>query len=659
MSFLVPGLLLLLLVIPFILLGAILAFRGQGQAWKKMVAPRLRAQLVSTRPRTRRWLALALGLLGCALMIIALARPYQGEKTTTEKISTRNIIIAIDTSRSMRVKDGATDRMSTARAMAIEVLTAFPNDRVGIIAFSGTSVLMAPLTIDHGAVQDTIGQLDTHVLPSGGSDLPSAVSKALETFKKTGQKANALILISDGENHSAAIDLAAAEIRDSRTVVCAIGVGDRDGGIIPDANYPDGKFRDNRGQTVLSKMTPEALNTLARAGRGEFTEAKSGSTIAIRSALASLQRDEQAGRQTTVPNEYFQWFLIPSILLLALSTILHSEFMSGRSVQKKKNNPQPPPIKATAALILLSLFLTPSGESATVLEDAEASYTSGDYQEALNLFSKALPDSKGEARRAIQFSIGSTAFKLKRWEQSNKFLSSSLLTQNTKLQTQAHYNLGNSLFMTGWSQFKPQEDANQPPAADGKKSYLVEDLAAAVTSLEDSISHYQATLELAPDHKSAIHNLKEAQKLLDQLKQKQAEQQQQQEQQQQDQQNQGEPQNNKGEGEQPDDQQNQGNQPNPDPNKQPENGEGDQPQEEGNGGEPDNKQTPPESEQGDKENPEKNNNQGTQIDPKNMERRSDETEEAYAARILEENSDAETRPVKRRLLRLRRPNKDW
>ena len=76
MSFLVPGLLLLLLVIPFILLGAILAFRGQGQAWKKMVAPRLRAQLVSTRPRTRRWLALALGLLGCALMIIALARPY-------------------------------------------------------------------------------------------------------------------------------------------------------------------------------------------------------------------------------------------------------------------------------------------------------------------------------------------------------------------------------------------------------------------------------------------------------------------------------------------------------------------------------------------------------------------------------------------------------
>lgn len=659
MSFLAPGLLLLLLVLPFILLGAILAFRNQGQVWQKMIAPRLREQLVKTTPRTRRWVSLALGLLGCALMTIAFARPHKGESTTTEQISTRNILIAIDTSRSMRVKDGTPDRIASARALAIEVLTAFPNDRVGIIAFSSTSVLMAPLTIDHGAVQDTIAQLDTHILPSGGSDLPSAVTKALETFKKTGQKSNALIIISDGEDHSAAIDRAAEEIRDSRTIVCAIGVGSKTGSIIPDSNYRDGKFRDNQGQTVLSKMNPEALYTLALAGRGEFTEASSGSTIAIRSALASLERDTQEGRQTIVPNEYYQWFLAPAILLLALSIVVHSEFMLGGRRQKKKKITQPPAIKAPLTLLLLTLTLTPSADSATTLEQAEASYTSGNYQEALDLFTKALPESKGETRHTIHFSIGSTAFKLKQWAESNRHLSSALLTKDTKLQTQTHYNLGNSLFMTSWSQFKPAQDTTQQPSSDGKQSYQVESLPSAITALEDSISHYQASLTLDPEHKSATHNLDEAKKLLQQLKQEQKQQEQQEQQQGENKDkgddkgetpDKGDPkQQDKGQGEKPGDQQNQNGQPKQDPNAKPKNGQGDQEQ---------NDQKPPENQQG--ENPNSDQNDlANNPQPRNSERQQGETKESYAARVLKENSDAETRPVQRRLLRLRRPNKDW
>ena len=653
MSFLHSGWLLLLLAPPFILLGAILAFRSQGKAWRKMVAPRLRDQLVRASSHTRRWVALALGLTGCALLIFALARPYHGEKTITEKISSRNILIAIDTSRSMRVQDGSPDRMATARAMAIEVLEAFPNDRVGIIAFSGASVLMAPLTVDHGAIQDTIGQLDTQVIPSGGSDLGLAVGKAIETFKKTGQKANALIIISDGEDHSTAIDLAATEIRDSGTVVCSIGVGDPKGGIIPDRNYRDGKFRDNRGQTVHSKMNPEALDALARAGRGTFTPASAGSTAAISSALDSLERHEQAGRETTVPNEYFQWFLIPAILLLALSVVVHSEFMAGSVSKKKRNLPQASAMKASsAALLLLLIFLTPSGYAAKILEQAEESYSTGDYQEALKLFSKALANSKGEDRRAIQFSIGSTAYQLKQWEHSNKYFSSALLTENTKLRTQVHYNLGNSLFMTGWNQFNPQEGANQSGAASGTETFLVEDLPAVISTIEDSVSHYQACLEIEPNNKSAQHNLKEAQKLLEQLKQEQ----QQQEQQQQEQGDQGEPNQDPNEGDQPQEQPNNGDKQ--DPNGKPQEGNGDQNNDNQNPPEND-----PKDEGEDGENPEQNNNnqgnQGNQPKPKDMDRRSGETEEAYAARILKENSDAETRPVQRRLLRPRRPNKDW
>lgn len=643
-SFLYPGWLLLLLILPFILLGAILAGRKQRQAWKMMVAPRLRKHLVKTTSPTRRWVGFSLGLLGCVCLIFALARPHRGETVTTEQISTRNIIIAIDTSRSMLVKDGSPDRMATAKAMAIEVLAAFPNDRVGIIAFSGTPVLMAPLTIDHGAIHETIGQLDTEVIPSGGSDLSAAVATALKTFKKTGQKANALILISDGEDHSEEIDLAAAQIRESGTVVCAIGVGKPQGGIIPDSNYRDGKFRDNQGQTVYSKMTPEALDALARAGRGSFTPASSGSTAAISSALDSLKRDAQAGRETTVPNECFHWFLIPAILLLAACIIVRSEFLTGAVSSVKNPTVRPPAIKAGATVLLVAIFLTNSLPAATMIENAEASYAQGDFQKAYKLFTKALADSEGEDRRAIQFSIGSTAYKLKDWETSNEFLSASLLSNNVKLQEQAHYNLGNSLFMTSWSQFKEKDTLGQPPAADGKTTYEVEDLAGAITSLEDSISHYQATLDINPDNTAAARNMEEAKKLLEQLKQKQQEEEQKEKESKQGDKN---PKEKEGEGDDPNDQKGDGDKP--DPNADQKNGDGDKPDD----------TDPNKGDEGDKKDPNKNDNQGEQPDDKNMERRDGETDEAYAARILKENSDAETRPVQRRLLRLRRPAKDW
>jgi len=637
MTFLHPGWLSLLLILPLILLGAILSFLNQGKAWEKMVAPRLRKQLVKTTSPIRRWIALALGLIGCALIITALARPYKGESVTTEQINSRNILLAIDTSRSMLVQDGAPDRMSTAKAMAIEVLHAFPNDRVGILAFSGTSVLMAPLTIDHGSVQDTIGQLDTEVIPSGGSDLSSVVTTAIETFKKTGQKANALIIISDGEDHSTATSLAAEKIRESKTVVCAIGIGTDKGGIIPDRNYRDGKFRDNRGQTVYSKMNPEALESLVRAGQGSYTPASSGSTAAVSSTLNSLKRNEQDGRETTVPNEFFQWFLIPAILLLTLSTIIQSEFMVGKIFRPKTAPPQNLTNKHLVTLLLLTLLLTPSAKSATLLQQAEESYSSGEYEKALKLFAKALPNSEGEDRHSIQFSIGSTAYKLKQWKESNNHLSAALLTDNIELQEQVHYNLGNSLFMTAWSQATPSKKPDTPLTEKAQANDQADNLALAITSLEDSISHYQAALDITPNNSNAAENLEQAKKLLEQLKQKQQQNEQKNQEQQQDQ---GKPKDQQGDSEQPQS----------DPNADPEKGnQGEQPDE--------NKQ--PGDDQGEGQAPDQNREQDNQQEIKNQERGENESDEAYAARILKENSDSETRPVQRRLLRLRRPAKDW
>ena len=115
-------------------------------------------------------------------------------------------MIALDISKSMRVSDVKPDRLTQAKIVIYELLEAMPNERIGFIGFAGTPYVYAPLTIDHSAVREIVDQIDEKWAPLGGSDLAAAVHLATETLKKTGQKNNALVIISDGEKHEGDLD---------------------------------------------------------------------------------------------------------------------------------------------------------------------------------------------------------------------------------------------------------------------------------------------------------------------------------------------------------------------------------------------------------------------------------------------------------------------
>lgn len=622
MSFLHPGWLMLALILPLIILGAVLAYRRRSKAWRQLVAPRLRTQLVREAPQTRRWISLSLGLLGCALIIAAIARPYQGKTTTTEQVNTRNILIAVDTSRSMLVKDGSPDRIATAKAMALELTNTFSNDRIGIIAFSGNSLLLAPLTIDHSSVRDTIGQLDTRIIPSGGSNIAAAVKTAFKTFSKIGHRSNALIIISDGENHNKTIDSIAEQISNGKCAISTVGVGSKEGDMIPDALSPDGKFRDVRGNAVHSRMIPDALIQLASAGGGIFTEANSNAPSAIRDSLAFLESNEQESLQISLPNEKYPWFLIPAILCLISSIIVRSNILSSA-----KHAP------ITACLLLV---FTPNDiHAATNLERATSAYENKDFETALSSFEAALDQTKGDDRHTIEFSIGSTAYRLKNWPTASRYFSNALLSPNKGLCEAAHYNMGNTLFQSAWSMFKTAKETDQPQAK--TQTFQLENLTAAITQLEDAISHYSATIDLNVEHKDAQHNRAEAEKLLKQLKDQQK--------QKGDQPKQGKDDKPKDKGDKPKD-------------------KGDKPDQKSNGSQQSDK-----PQQGDQDKPPEKPNDGDGQKPdqrdkpeppnKPQKQQPGETDEAYAARILKENADSETRPVKSQFLRVRRTTKDW
>jgi Ca-activated chloride channel family protein len=640
----------LMLILPFILLGGILAHRNRSKAWKSMVAPRLRKQLVIASSQTRRWISLVLGLLGAALLIVVIARPYVGHTTTTEQISTRNILIAIDTSRSMLVRDGSPDRMASAQAAALELLNAFPNDRVGVIAFSGTPMLMVPLTIDHAAVHETISQLDTSIIPAGGSNLNAAVQLALKTFEKTGQKGNALILISDGENHSQETKKTADAIRKSGVTVCAISVGSEAGGIIPDPRKRDGKFRDHRGQTVLSRMIPEALDTLSRAGHGTYLPASAGTTATISATLTSIKRQEQQGRKRTIPSERYQWFLLPAILLLTLSLLIRSQLFRKKRISS--------PVVTT---LLLYLLINPL--EASTIDKAREAYDNHDYSPALTLFKVARNASTGEERHAIEFAMGATAYRLHHWEQAATYFSAALVSSTPQLQEHAHYNLAQALFRFGLntlnpdlkneSSFKKISDTLFEKKLGGEIIPVPTDkLQKTITAWQDAIIHYQSTIDLNPNNSHAITNLKNVQILLERLICEEEEKQ-----------------NQLNKKKNPEDQYN----PETDPNNDPEQQEGENSKSKGEGDDPD-KTSGKEGDDGKKESqqnnqPDKQSNDNSQKSDNpskgngenqpNKERKEGESDEDYAARILKENSDAETQPIRRKLIRQRRPAKDW
>ena len=666
MSFVHPSWLLLLLILPMILLGAILTTRANNKAWQQLVAARLRKQLVKEGSTTRRWVALIMGLLGCALLIIVLARPYGDQTSTTEQISSRNLLIAIDTSRSMLVEDVAPNRISHAKAMALELVQTFPNDRIGVIAFSGAAVSMAPLTIDHTAVHETISQLDTNVIPSGGSDLAAAVELAIETFKKSDKQSNALIIISDGEDHSEKIQFAGSEIRDAGTAVCTIGVGSAEGGMIPDLRNLDGKFRDIKGNTVYSKLNSSALEQLANAGAGSYVAASSGADHTIRRALASLERTQESGRVIDIPNETYQWFLCPAIVLLILSVLIRSNLFTRKL----------PTLTTASALLTLILTGSPHLQAASTMERAADAYQMHDYHGAIELFSEALAEAQAESdtryQHIIEFSQGSAAYRLSRWDVASRYFSRALLSDDDKLQEKAHYNLGNTLVQWGWTTLDlppssdtenvflesmrqlyadPASQQTQAPAAQSTQAAQAPKLTAAdvakiKTNWQDAISHYQASLMVNADNTEAQDNLREVEKMLEQLKQAQEQAKQEAEQKKEDQ-------NKKDQGDQGDQE-----------NKQDGESDGDKKDSDQEGEKNDkNKSDGDDSDQQDNQADNQNNPQSGNPEDSGEEQAAEpnpeETKEEFAARILREQSDAEVRPVRRRLMQLRRPEKDW
>lgn len=663
MTFAEPNLLWFLILIPLIAVGAFLAERQRTRAWHTLVAERLRPRLAAPSSRLSRWLSLGCGLLGCVLLIIALAQPIAGERETSALVRGRNIIIAIDASRSMLTKDVAPDRLTAAKTAAFDILDRFPGDRIGLLAFAGTATLQAPLTIDHNALRETLDQLNVDNVPTGGSNLAEAVRLAVENFRETGQKTHGLIVLSDGELHEGELSDATFDARQAGVFVVSIGIGTRDGDFVPDAQERDGRFRDRSGKAVLSRLNATPLRNLADSTQGLYLEGVgAGFGQKIDTVLERLDAFEDEGRVQFTPIARYSWFLIPAMILLIASLLLRLLWSPAR----------PRGVPAATALLTLS-FLLLSQDRAAAFDNplngflGTRALQKGDPSRALDYYRKALAaaeDSPQESDRIakLKYGEGTALYRLGDYPGAGQAFGGALLNENANLRRDSHHQLANSLYMRTVEGEKSAGDEE-------KTGSHYEKL---ISNLEDALSHYDNALKIDVKHEATTKNREITENLLEELRKKAEEkQQQEQEEQQQDPQEGGEPQEPQDEeGEPEDGEQQEGEDGQP---QEQEDGSGEASDQEGTNqpGEPDGEsgeqqgdQQPGEGEEpgsepnGDLNDFQEGNETPGDQNPGTVEGREDESAEDFARRTLEENADLQREGLRRKGQQIR-PNKDW
>jgi Ca-activated chloride channel family protein len=518
-----------LVAIPVIVLAKAAGDLRGRRALMSFTAPRLRAALVAGISTARSWTVSSLQLIALALFILAAAGPRWGEEELPQRESGRNVIICIDCSRSMLATDLAPDRLTRAKLAAQDLLNLLAGDRVGLIVFAGNAYLQAPLTTDHAAVAESIQSVDIFSVPRGGSELGRAIKLAIDTFAKSPARNHGLVVLSDGGEPDPEVTEWAREAAAKRILILAVGVGTREGSLIPDPDPNRGGdyIRDRQGNVVQTALEEPVLRELATTTGGRYLTLGASSLDAgvVNQLLAALERQEGESKSTTKPIERFYWPLSLAIVALVFSMLMR---ITPKSRQPAPAGPAASPARAaltgggTVALLVAGAFLAaPVSESAAaampgvsqasrLAGEAHEALKNGEFEDAAKLYRESLEKgSSASQQAAAALGLARSALALGQYESAAQAFSRALKLDIPGPVLDAHRGLGHTLYDQG-----DRALAKQPPFT--------------IRAWTDSLRHFNAALELDPDNAELRENRDFVQKRLDELQEQQRQQQQQQ-----------------------------------------------------------------------------------------------------------------------------------
>ncbi|MDD5556853.1 MAG: VWA domain-containing protein [bacterium] len=284
------------------------------------------ALIRGTRRGLRRARAAAL-VLAVALVAVALAEPKWGYRWRRVARQGIDIVIAIDTSKSMLATDVKPSRIERARMEVRELIDHLRGDRVAIIAFAGGSHVLCPLTLDYRAAELLLRAVRVGGVPLGGTDIAGAVDKAVRMFEGSERKHRALVILSDGEDHGGDLPAAAERAREQGVRIFAVGIGSAGGELIPVEGADGGRefLKDRDGAVVQTRLDERTLQHAALVTGGAYVYPAGGRLGLVdlyRDTISAMEKKELGEAQRKVFENRYQWPLAAALLLLCIEAVL-------------------------------------------------------------------------------------------------------------------------------------------------------------------------------------------------------------------------------------------------------------------------------------------------------------------------------------------------
>ncbi|MBN2722789.1 MAG: VWA domain-containing protein [Deltaproteobacteria bacterium] len=271
--------------------------------------------------------ALILGVL--ILSLISWAQPQSRGKTMNLKPRGLDILVALDFSKSMNVRDMHGSRLEHAKREMNKLIDSLGGDRVGLIAFAGTPMTY-PLTEDYESAKMFWENLVPEDMPLGGTAIGRALASAkdllIESRRSGDKRSQIIILLSDGEDLSGSPEKIASELNTQGIRVYTIGIGNTSGSLVPAVNE-DGNtsgYMKYGEKYVTSSLDEKLLKKISELTGGKYFKASKdnfGTELVLKN-IKDLKRTEGQKRKIEEKNEEFHWFIIPAIIFLIFNLLL-------------------------------------------------------------------------------------------------------------------------------------------------------------------------------------------------------------------------------------------------------------------------------------------------------------------------------------------------
>jgi Ca-activated chloride channel family protein len=389
-----------------------------------------------------------------------------------------DVIVAIDTSRSMLARDVLPNRLEKSKLAVMDLMRLAKSDRMGLVVFAGAAFLQAPLTLDEQAFQQAVEAVSTDIVPVGGTSLSSAIHTTLEAFEKGNDNHKVMVLFTDGEDHDADTETMAAakEAAEAGMRIFTIGVGTPEGELlrVADEQGNSSFIKDDDGNVVKSHLNQTLLQQIATVANGFYLPLQGANpmeTLYTR-GLAPLPKNEETTRLTRVYRERYHWFLGFAVICLVVEALLPERART----RTRRTRPAPSALQTAAATLALCLIpLSGSGSPSSAFRD----YQSGNFTNAFDEYNRLVKQKTSDYRLHYD---------------TPDIISAPQNQQRT------YYNLGNTLYRMG-----------EPlPDPDKKKELW-----------QQAITNYSLAVRLNTNDLDASNNLAFVQQQLEELKKKQ------------------------------------------------------------------------------------------------------------------------------------------